>query len=246
MTTSYTVIEHILVTMARQVRDGLLVGQGVNSVMASLAIALAKRTHAPNAICINIGGGVDVLPIPLPPSSVAPQWMRGTPVIVSNADLYSHMFAGRFDLFFSSGVQIDARGRINISVIGDQKKPKVRLSGGGGLPVVFQTVKRIVLWRPKHTPRIFVDKVDFATAAGNVTHVITPLCVFVMRGGRLALSQLFPGATEADVRANTGFAFEIAPGGLSEVPPPTERELALIDELDPHGHRQLEFKTAHA
>ena len=234
--------EHILVTMARQVRDGTLVGQGVNSVMASLAIALAKRTHAPNMICVNIGGGVDVLPTPLPPSSVSPQWMRGTPVIVSNADLYTHLFAGRFDLFFSSGVQIDAQGKINISVIGDQKKPKVRLADGGGLPVVFPTVKRIVLWKPKHTPRVFVQRVDFATAAGNVTHVITPLCVFVMHEGRLALSQLFPGAEEKDVRERTGFTFAVAPGGLSEVPVPTDEELALIDELDPEHHRLLEFK----
>jgi glutaconate CoA-transferase subunit B len=232
------------VTLARQVRDGTLVGQGVNSVMASLAIGIAKRTHAPNAVCVNIGGGVDVLPTPLPPSSAAPQWMAGTPVIVSNADLYGHLFSGRFDLFFSSGVQIDARGRINISVIGDQRKPKVRLAGGGGLPVVFQTVKRVVLWRPKHTPRVFVERVDFATAAGNVTHVVTPLCVFVMHEGRLALSRLFPGVDEAHVRTQTGFAFDVAPGGLGEVAPPTERELAAIDELDPHRHRDLEFRTA--
>jgi hypothetical protein len=28
------------------------------------------------------------------------------------------------------------------------------------------------------------------------------------------------------------------------VPSPTERELTLIEELDPHGHRRQEFKTA--
>lgn len=234
--------ERILVTMARQVRDGDLVGQGVNSVMASLAFALAKRTHAPRMICVNIGGGVDVLPTPLPPSSVAPQWLRGTPVIVSNADLYGHLFAGRFDLFFSSGVQIDARGRVNLSVIGDHARPTARLPGGGGLPVVFQTVRRVVLWRARHTPRIFVEKCDFVTAAGNVTHVITPLGVFVMHEGRLALQQLFPGVAERDVRDRTGFAFEVAPGGLSTVPPPTDEELRLIEELDPAGHRRLDFR----
>jgi glutaconate CoA-transferase subunit B len=240
--THFGIEEHIVVTMARQVRDDDLVGQGVNSVMASLAFALAKRTHAPNMVCVNIGGGVDVVPSPLPPSSVAPQWMRGTPVIISNADLYGHMFSGRFDLFFSSGVQIDARGRINITVIGDHRKPKVRLPGAGGLPVVFQTVKRIVLWRAKHTRTIFVEDVDFVSAAGNVTHVITPLCVFTMQGGRLALHQIFPGVDERTVRERTGFDFGIAPDGLSEVPPPTAEELRLIEEIDPHAYRRLEFK----
>ena len=35
---------------------------------------------------------------------------------------------------FLSGVQIDGEGRINMSVIGDYDRPKVRLPGGAGAP----------------------------------------------------------------------------------------------------------------
>jgi glutaconate CoA-transferase subunit B len=233
--------ERMVVAMARAVRDGTLVGQGVNSVLPSLAIALARRTHAPGATAVNIGGGVDVIPTPLPPSSAAPQWMAGTPIILSNAQQYGHFFRGRFDLFFSSGVQIDGQGRINLTVIGDLRVPRVRLPGAAGLPVIFQVVRRIVLWRTRHTPRALVETLDFVSAAGNVEQLVTPLCVFRMRDGRLRLHQLMPGVSEAEVRAQTGFAVTPWPDGVSEVPSPTARELALLDELDPDRQRDLDF-----
>jgi glutaconate CoA-transferase subunit B len=167
--------------------------------------------------------------------------MAGTPVILSNAQQYGHFFRGRFDLFFSSGVQIDGQGRINLTVIGDRRAPRVRLPGPAGLPAIFQVVRRIVLWRTRHTPRALVERLDFVSAAGNVEQLVTPLCVFRMHEGRLRLHQLMPGVTEAEVRAQTGFAVTPAPDGISEVSPPTARELELLDELDPDHRRDLDF-----
>lgn len=236
------VAERMLVAMARAVRDGEVVGQGVNSVLPSLAIALAKRTHAPRAISVNISGGLNVVPQPVPDSSAAPQWTEGSPVILANADFYDLVLGGRVDTFFASGAQIDGRGRINLSVIGPHDRPRVRLPGAGGLPVIFQAVRRVVLWRAKHTPRIFVRDVDFVSAAGNVDQVITPLCIFRMEDGRLRLQALFPGVDLDEVRARTGFPVEPASGGVQIVDPPAPDELRALEELDPGRHRDLDFR----
>ena len=37
------------------------------------------------------------------------------------------------------------------------------------------TARRTLLWRTKHDPRTFVERVEFVTAVGNVDRVVTPL-----------------------------------------------------------------------
>lgn len=232
----------MLVAMARAVRDKEVVAQGVNSVLPSLAIALAKRTHAPSAVSLNISGGIDVIPTPLPDSSASPRWTQGSPAIVSNVDFYDLIFSGHVDTFFASGVQIDRLGRINLAVIGPHARPAVRLPGAGGLPVIFQAVRRVILWRTKHTPRVFVPSVDFVSAVGNVEQVITPLCVFRMEAGALRLAAVHPGVSVEQVHEQTGFAVEPVAEGVGEVAPPTAAELEALAALDPDRHRDLDFR----
>ena len=47
------------VAMARLIHDGDTVFHGVSSHMPMIATLLAKRLHAPNAVHLNIPGGVD-------------------------------------------------------------------------------------------------------------------------------------------------------------------------------------------
>ena len=101
-------------------------------------------------------------------------------------DLFDLAARGRLDTAFLSGVQIDGAGRINMSVIGDFARPTVRLPGGAGSAALMPRAKRTILWRTKHDPRVFVERLDFVTAQGNVDRVVTPLCVFRRRDGRLA------------------------------------------------------------
>ena len=61
------------------------------------------------------------------------------------------------------------------------------------------TARRVILWRTKHDPRTFVERLDFVTAAGNVDRVVTPLGVFVRRDGRLEVESLHPGVTPRGV-----------------------------------------------
>lgn len=233
--------ELMAVAMARLLRDGELVFNGVGSILPMLAIELARRLHAPNLIYLNIGGGIDARPETLPFSSTDPALLADTAGIVDQVEFYQLVMRGEVDTMFMGAVQIDPVGRTNSSVIGNLDRPAVRLPGGGGAAVVLPTARRVILWRTKHDRRTFVEKLDFVTAAGNVERVVTPLCVMKRVEGRLAVESLHPGVTAEAVRENTGFSIEV-PVGCPETPPPTAEELKVIREFDPRNYRSLDFQ----
>ena len=105
-------------------------------------------------------------------------------------EVFDLSMRGGLDVAFLSGVQFDNRGGVNASVIGDYQKPKVRLPGGAGSAVLIPTAKRAIIWRTKHDTRTFCDHLDFVTARGNVSDIVTPLCVFTMYGGELILKSV--------------------------------------------------------
>ena len=228
--------------MARLLRDGEVVFQGVNSPLPMVAIGLARRTHAPRLIYLNVAGGYDPSPRFATPSTTDPELARGSPAIISNEDFYDLCARGGIDTVFLGAVQIDALGRTNVSVIGDPAHPKVRLPGGGGAAVMMPTAGRVILWRTQHSRRVFVEQLDFITGAGNVDRVITPLCVFRRLDGRLDVEHLLPGATADDVRANTGFDLG-PPAEWPALPPPTADEIRALEVVDPHGVRRIEFEA---
>jgi len=160
--------------------------------------------------------------------------------MVTLTDLFDLSARGRLDTAFLSGVQIDDQGRVNMSVIGDFARPKVRLPGGAGSAALMPTARRTILWRTKHDARTFVDRLDFVTAAGNVDRVVTPLCVFRRVNGRLVVESIHFGVTPVELRAATGFAIEV--NELTPVtPPPSEHERAVLAALDPTGVVASEF-----
>jgi glutaconate CoA-transferase subunit B len=228
------------VALARLLRDGETVFHGVASPLPMVAILLAKRLHAPNLVYLNITGSIDPRPDHLPVSTVDPTLLRGTRALVTLTDLFDLSARGRLDTAFLSGVQIDAQGRINMSVIGDFARPKVRLPGGAGSAVLMPTARRTILWRTKHDPRTFVDRLDFVTAAGNVDRVVTPLCIFQRRAGRLVVESIHPGVTPETLRAATGFAVEVD-GRTPVTPAPTPEELNALAAVDPHLVAASEF-----
>jgi glutaconate CoA-transferase subunit B len=228
------------VAMARLLHDGETVFHGVASPLPMVATLLAKRLSAPHLVYLNITGSVDPTPERLPVSTVDPALLRGTRSLVTLTDLFDLAARGRLDVAFLSGAQIDQAGRINLSVIGDFDRPAVRLPGGAGSAALMPSARRVILWRTKHDRRSFVDQLDFVTAAGNVDRVVTPLCVFVRRQGRLEVECLHPGVTPDRVREQTGFA--VAVDAATPVTlPPTRLELNLLAEIDPGRVIESEF-----
>src|SRR5215213_247786 len=238
MTTEAPVM--MAVSLARLLRDGETVFHGVASPLPMVAILLAKRLHAPNLVYLNITGSIDPAPDHLPVSTVDPALMVGTRALVTLTDLFDLSARGRLDTAFLSGVQIDGQGRINMSVIGDFARPKVRLPGGAGSAALMPTARRTILWRTKHDPRIFVERLDFVTAAGNVDRVVTPLCVFRRVDGRLVVESLHPGVTASDLRVATGFSIDVD-DRTAVTPTPSEEELSALAEVDPARVSGSEF-----
>ncbi|QBD83586.1 CoA-transferase [Ktedonosporobacter rubrisoli] len=230
----------MVVAMARLLRDGERVFHGVASPLPMIAILLAQRLHAPNLVYINITGGINALPETLPRTTVDPRLTHGSHVIFKLAEIFDMSARGDLDTAFLSGVQIDGAGRINMSVIGPYERPKVRLPGGAGSAAILPTARRTLLWRTRHDPRTFVEELAFVTAAGNVDRVVTPLCIFVKREGRLQLESIHPYSSAEEVRAQTGFKVETE--GVPLTPAPTTEELAALHAIDPQSVRLIEFK----
>lgn len=232
--------EIMTVALARLLTNGETVFHGVASPLPMTAILLAKRLHAPDLVYLNITGSTDPTPANLPVSTVDPALLEGARSLVTLSDLFDLAARGRLDTAFLSGVQIDGAGRINMSVIGDFALPKVRLPGGAGSAALMPRAKRTLMWRTKHDPRVFVEKLDFVTAAGNVDRVVTPLCLFRRIDGRLTVESIHPGVTPEQVIAATGFPVEV--GAETPITPPaTEEERTALAAIDPAGVALSEF-----
>ncbi|KUN19192.1 CoA-transferase [Streptomyces antibioticus] len=157
---------------------------------------------------------------------------------------------GRRHVMMGAG-QIDRYGNQNISCIGDWERPKRQLLGVRGAPV--NTLNNPTsYWVPKHSRRVFVEKVDMVCGVGydhaagarhhRIPRVVSDLGVFdfATPDHSMRLASLHPGVTVEQVTQATGFALTIP----SEVPctrEPTPQELKLIREvLDPAGARARE------
>jgi glutaconate CoA-transferase, subunit B len=229
------------VSLARLLRDGETVFFGVASPLPMVAALLARRLHAPGLMILTIPGGVDPSPSTLPLSTVDPGLLVGAPGLITLADIFDLSARGRLDTAFLGGVQIDGAGRINMSAIGDPRRPKVRLPGGAGSAALMPTARRTILWRTRHDTRTFVRELPFVTAAGNVERVVTPLCVLRRLDGQLQVECIHPFSSPGEVRAATGFAIQVGPE-TPATPEPSAIELAALRDLDPTGVVASEFQ----
>ena len=100
------------VAMARLIHDGDTVFHGVSSHMPMIATLLAKRLHAPNAVHLNIPGGVD----PVKPalreftSAGGELWetaCAGFPLM----EVFDLSMRGGLDVAFLSGVAVRRPGQ---------------------------------------------------------------------------------------------------------------------------------------
>jgi glutaconate CoA-transferase, subunit B len=224
---------YIVTNLARFIRPEEITFSGVNSTLPMLACLMAKRAYPFRFTYINVAGGVDPKPSKIPISSSDPVLAEESASIFANEDFYDLCTRGRMDLCFLGAAQIDGLGRTNVSCIGDWHKPKVRLPGGGGGAVMLPTAKRACTWRTEHSPRTLVEQLDFVTAAGGMSGVVTPIAVFVKQDERLALKSWHPEVGLDEVIARTGFRF--ASADAAPTPLPDVEEAVALEALDPEG-----------
>lgn len=227
--------------MSRLLRDRETVFFGVASHLPMVAALLAKATHAPSLTILNIPGGADTeAPVMESFSSAGGGLLVTAPALFPLAEVFDLSMRGGLDVAFLSGVQFDSTGAVNASVIGDYFTPKVRLPGGAGSAVLIPTAKRAVIWRTKHDQRTFVKEVDFVTSRGNVSAIVTPLCIFHRYRSQLIVSSVHPGSNMEEVAMHTGFPLRYLE--LKVTPAPSAEELTLLEQIDPLDLRSLEFR----
>jgi acyl CoA:acetate/3-ketoacid CoA transferase beta subunit len=164
------------------------------------------------------------------------------------AKVFTMLAAGRRHVMMGAA-QIDRYGNQNISVIGPWKRPKAQLLGVRGAP--GNTVNHPVsYWVPRHSPRVFVDRVDMVCGVGydrgahELRVVVTDLAVldFGTPERVMRVRSVHPGVAADDVVAATGFPLAI-PDPVPVTRWPTAGELDLIrTRLDPAGAREGELR----
>ncbi|MEI3607196.1 CoA-transferase [Pseudogracilibacillus sp. SE30717A] len=240
MVKQYRTSDMMTCTIARMLQDGETVFHGVSSHLPMVAMLLAKSLHAPNLVQLNIPGGVNPDSIDKASySSAGADLLECGEAYFPLDQLFDLSMRGKLDVAFLGGVQFDIHGNVNASVIGDYRKPKVRLPGGAGSAVLIPTAKKAIIWRTKHDRRTFVENVDFITTRGNLWKIVTPLCVFEFKHGKLHLDSVHPTSSLEEVAENTGFNLLYDEIKYTELP--TQHELKTLRKIDPHDYRSSEF-----
>jgi glutaconate CoA-transferase subunit B len=141
---------------------------------------------------------------------------------------------GRIDVGFLGAAQIDPFGNLNSTAIGDYGAPTVRLPGGGGAPEIAASVRRVFVML-RHSPRSFVQRLDFKTSVGDrVEVVVTDLGILEPRDGELTLVAVHSGSSADDARAATGWKLRVA-DDLRQTEPPSEAALTALRALRTKG-----------
>ena len=164
-----------------------------------------------------------------------------------SAELFDCAGQGRLDAFFLGGGQIDGSGNVNLVGIGDYPQTTVRWPGSFGSAYLYFMVPRVILFREEHTPRVFVEKVDFISAPGTsepgVHRPGGPVALLTGKGlfrfdpsrPGFTLESIHPGHDLQAIKDATGFAFLHAADPESTQPPDRDTLSLLrgrvLDEL---------------
>lgn len=234
--------------------DGEIFGSPMGT-MPMIGVRLAKLTSNPDLV---ISDGESL-------------FLGGTPPIFAKGDVVEGWIPFRrvFDVVaygkrhvMMGATQVDKHGNQNISAIGPFEQPKRQLLGSRGAPG-NTTNNRTSYWVPKHSPRVFVEKVDIVSGVGpkaakaagpgaakynDIHRIISNLGVFDMGGpdDTMRIVSLHPGVTLEEVQEATGFELHVD-GDVATTRLPSDAELLIIREmLDPKKFRDREVPPVDA
>ena len=246
MTHTVTRDETMIVAASRALRDGAVCFVGIGK--PSTAANLALRTHAPNLVLIYESGTLGAKPDRLPLSIGDGVLADTADAVIGIPEVFNYWLqAGRVDVGFLGGAQLDRYANINTTVIGPYAEPTVRLPGAGGAPEIAASCGEVLIVMAQ-SRRSFVERVDFVTSFGfgrgpgererlglrgrGPARVITDLGVLEPdpHSRELVLTALHPGVTVEEARAATGWPLRVA-SELAVTAPPTDDELAVLRDL---------------
>src|SRR6516225_265724 len=161
----------VLGELAARGRAVCFVGIGLPSTAANLA----RRLYDPAPVLVYESGCIGAKPTRLPLSIGDGELAETADAVVSVPEIFNYWLQpGRIDLGFLGAAQIDRLGNINTTVVGEYDRPRVRLPGAGGAPEIANACRRVIIV-VRHSPRTFVERIDFVTTTGRPEQVITDL-----------------------------------------------------------------------
>jgi glutaconate CoA-transferase subunit B len=244
-----TAAEIQTIVAARWLRDAASVFIGVGR--PSTAAILARAVHNPELVLVYESGTIGAKPMRIPLSIGDGELAETADFVVSVPEMFNYWIgAGRVDVAFLGAAQVDRYANLNSTVIGDYDHPRTRLPGAGGAPEIAASCGEVVVIAP-HSPRTFVERLDFCTTVGHgdgpvgprsrqrlgfggagPTAVITELGVLEPDPDtkELVLTRMHAGVTREQVSKATGWKLKIA-DVLATTERPSEHELAILREL---------------
>ncbi|CAG9170788.1 CoA-transferase subunit beta [Cupriavidus pinatubonensis] len=258
---SFSTDELAVCAVASKIKDGDLSFVGVGSTGRAFTLAvgiplaatrLAQLTHAPGASVY--WGNLLEPDLSTAPKDICQDTLTRWRAAASLADtgIKCDMLTRRaFDVCFDSAAQIDQFGNLNITALGDYRKPNVRLVGCLAQTEHFAFVPFPIVMIDLDK-RVFVKEVDFATSVGHMRKGRTRAEMNLSAGGpqvvvtdkaifdfdpashRMRLRSLHPGVTLDDVLSKMSFE-PVITENVGVTPIPTEEQLHLIRSvIDPH------------
>jgi acyl CoA:acetate/3-ketoacid CoA transferase beta subunit len=255
---SYDVHELMVCRVAAEVDDDGVVVMGSFTPLAYAAYMLAKLTHARDAYLVGFDA-VGMEPIQLSFTGAEAAAYKGAVARWGMlTEINSIHLSNHGGVEAVSSAQLDGSGAINLSVIGEFAKPKVRLPGGAGAAEVIKMYRKMVAYFSDHNPRTLVERVGFVTGTrwkvgessrreaglqpGPIV-IVTNLAVLQKDEDErpFRIASLHPGVDKATVIERTGFELD-APAEIPATPEPTEVQLQLLrEQIDPLGTVKFDF-----
>lgn len=254
----YTLDELFCVCIARQVHNGDVWAQGINTPLVTAGLLLAKATHAPQVrFASAIGQGVCDEGGMMRLARIEELWLGKGLIHVGFAVAAADLLPAYTPKEFFRPAQVDKCGNFNNIAFGQNpNRPRLRLPGSGGIPDVTTHYDGVVhLYVPRHAKVIFSETLDYVSGLGHSPnrtrgsgprYLLSDLGQFDWANGQMRLTHLHPAVTIEMVQKKTGFELEVSPS-LAMTPPPTAEEVALLrEQIDPLGIRKLELLAGNA
>jgi len=255
--TTFTLEELLIARMAKEFRGGRI-GVGATT-LADLSARLGKALYVPD-LFLTTSSRAAADP-EVRPKSLSDEWELDASARISlDWEQMFRMIAQQKLQIWIGSVQLDKTGGSNISVIGPWDRPRAQLIGARGIPDDLWGCERLNFHIRTHTPKSFVERVDFVCGFGTDPKmntgaakpakpgtVISDLGVFDFESedGIMRVQSLHPGVDFATVQERTGFDFPDPGPDVPVTPAPTAEELDVIrNVIDPLGLRRLESTEA--
>jgi glutaconate CoA-transferase, subunit B len=247
----FTTDELMIVNAARRLGDLAASGHRVCFVgigLPSTAANLARRLYDPAPVLVYESGCIGAKPTRLPLSIGDGELGETADAVVSVPEIFAYWLqAGRIDVGFLGGAQLDRFANINSTVIGNYEQPVTRLPGAGGAPEIAASAGAVMVIM-RQSRRAFVDRCDFRSSIGfgdgpghrerlglrgaGPRWIITDLGVLEPDPAtcELWMTALHPRVTREQAVAATGWPLQFR-DPIGTTTPPGPDELAALREL---------------